>query len=183
MQGANTSGFFRVEKINGRYWLVTPDNNVFWSVGVTTLQYNDTWGGYCPPLGYYPNPYGNKAKYNATYSAWQDVIRARFTAWGVNTVAAWGVTDLPQTPECVRVLAITDRARAIGCRMAGATGAVYFADVYDPKFAQACDDRARTLASNATNKWTIGSFPDNDLHWANPSGYRLPPRRIHRLAG
>lgn len=61
LKGTNTSGFFRAEKIDGRYWLVTPDNNVFWSTGICVLQYNDTWGGYCPTLGYYPYPYGTSS--------------------------------------------------------------------------------------------------------------------------
>jgi hypothetical protein len=168
LQGHNTSGYFRVEKINGRYWLVTPDNNVFWSIGHCVTLYNDTWGGYCPVLGYYPNPYGNKAKYNGNQSAWIAAVQSRNAAWGFNTTAAWGLSSIPGYPECVRVLGMNDRAIAIGCRSVGGV----FADVFDPKFEQACDDRAKTLASNATNKWTIGSFPDNELRWANPPGYK-----------
>jgi len=171
LQGHNTSGYFRVEKINGRYWLVTPDNNVFWSIGHCVTLYNDTWGGYCPTLGYYPNPYGNKAKYDGNQSAWIAAVQARNVAWGFNTTAAWGLSSISGYPECVRVLAIRDRAIALGCRAVGGS----FPDVFDPKFAQACDDRAKTLASNANNKWTIGSFPDNELRWANPPGYKTLP--------
>ena len=171
LKGHNTSGYFRVEKINGRYWLVTPDNNVFWSIGHCVTQYNDTWGGRAPALGYYPNPYGNKAKYNGDYSAWKAAIKARNAAWGFNTIAAWGVQDFPETPECARAFGMTDRAKATGCRMADDR----FADVFDPKFELACDDLAKSLAANATNKWTIGSFPDNEIHWANPDGYKTLP--------
>ena len=42
LKGSNTSGFFRAQKINGRYWLVTPDNNVLWSTGICVLQYRGT---------------------------------------------------------------------------------------------------------------------------------------------
>ena len=117
LSGHNTSGFFRTEKINGRYWLVTPENHVFWSVGPCVAQYMDTWGGYCPVTNQYSNPYGNKAKYNNSYANWKTAHRQRLTDWAFNTHAAWGVTDVANTAECVRVLWTTGQAQSRGCRM------------------------------------------------------------------
>lgn len=163
LQGHNTSGYFRVEKLDGRYWLVTPDNNIFWSVGVCVVQWNDTWGGYSPTLNYYPNPYNNKAKYNNDLNAWTTTFRNRYSSYGMNTLPAWCI-DVSNITECYNVLCVSCSAQSRGCRMASGN----FADVFDPKFAQGCDDSARGMASKATSQWRIGSFPDNELFWANP---------------
>lgn len=170
IQGHNTSGFFRVEKINGRYWLITPDNNVYLSFGPCVALFNDTWGGYCPTLGYYPNPYANKAKYNGTQSAWVTKLKERLNEWGFTGLACWSQSGIPNVSECVRDLSICSRASALGCVMIADCP-----DVWDPKYAQACTERANTLASNKNNKFTIGAFPYNELHWSKPAGYNTLP--------
>jgi hypothetical protein len=159
--GSNTDGYFRVEKIDGRYWLLTPDNHGFFSLAHTTTLYNDTWGGYCPPLNSYPNPYGNRAKYNGSYSAWVANLLTRMDHYGFNSLGAWCQSGIPELTECVRVLSIAGTAGGLGCRMAPGG----FPDVWDPAFHQACVNRSNSLTGNSTNPYTIGSFPDNELHW------------------
>lgn len=167
LKGSNTSGFFRVEKINGRYWLVTPENNVFWSTGICVLQYYDTWGGYCPVTGQYPNPYSNKAKYPGGISEWATVMKSRLDRWGFNTNACWGVANIANHTECIRDLSLNSRAPNYGCRMVTAD----FPDVWDPKWEITCDTVAKNqLSANKNNPWTIGSFPYNEVHWSNPYG-------------
>jgi|GEM_PF-2633839 len=169
LKGTNTSGFFRVEKINGRYWLVTPDNNVFWSTGITTIQYNDTWGGYCPTLGYYPNPYGNKAKY-ASATEWTDNLRARMTNYGFNTAACWGDGRLTSFTECIRDLGLNTSG---GSSLPMVTDD--FPDVWDPRWETTCNNRCSSLASNKNNPYTIGSFPYNECRWTRPNGFKTLP--------
>jgi len=175
--GSNTDGYFRVEKIDGRYWLVTPDNHGFFSLAHTTTLYNDTWGGYCPPLNSYPTPYGNKAKYNNNYNAWVANLRTRMDRYGFNSLGAWGQTNIPNLTECVRVIFITDRATSTGCRLAPGG----FPDVWDPLFHNACVNRAATLSSNSTNPYTIGSFPDNELRWGGTATWSADGKSLAEL--
>jgi hypothetical protein len=161
LTGHNTSGYFRVEKMGDRYFLVTPDNHVFISLAFDTANCNDTWGGFCPPLNSYPNPYCNKAKYDGSDAAWQAAIKANIQRWGFNGFGAWcqqGVTDLTENAVC---LSTTGQAYNLGVPRVGSN----FADVYHPKFAQAADDQAKSLAPSATNGYRIGAFPDNELAW------------------
>ena len=37
--GSNSSGYFRIQKLAGRYTLVTPDNHPFWSIGVNWANF------------------------------------------------------------------------------------------------------------------------------------------------
>lgn len=172
LKGTNTSGFFRTEKINGRYWLITPENNVFWSTGICVLQFNDTWGGYCPTLQYYPNPYGNKAKYAGGMTEWASTMHDRMDRWGFNTNACWGVANIQNRVECIRDLSLCSRASTAGCRMVTSD----FPDVWDPKWESTCDSTAKSqLSANKDNPWTIGAFPYNELHWTGPSGFKSIP--------
>lgn len=161
LQGHNTSGFFRVEKINGRYWLVTPANNVYLSFAPCVALYNDTWGGYCPALNYYPNPYNNKAKYNGSQSAWVTKLKGRLQDWGFTGLACWSQSGISEVPETITELSITFRAGGLGCPMIG-----WFADVWDPRFAQACTSAANLLVANKDDPFRIGSFPDNEIYWS-----------------
>ena len=165
LAGHNTSGFFRVEKIGDRYYLITPDNHVFISMAFDTAIFSDGWGGFCPPLSSYPNPHGNKAKYNNSSPAWQDAIRANIARWGFNGLGAW-CQFIPNLTEDVSVLFITSRAYSLGVARVGRD----FPDVFDPKFAQAADQLAQSLASEAASRYRIGAFPDNELGWVG-SGY------------
>ncbi|MDM8008983.1 MAG: hypothetical protein QUV05_22820 [Phycisphaerae bacterium] len=163
--GNNTSGYFRVEKIAGRYYLITPDNHVFISLAFDTANYNDTWGGYCPPLNSYPNPYCNKAKYNGSNAAWEAAVKANMQRWGFNSLGGW-CQRIANVSESVAVLWTTGQAHNLGAPRVG-NG---FADVYDPKFAQAADQVAQSLAAYANDRYRIGAFPDNELGWVG-GGY------------
>jgi len=161
LRGHNTSGFFRVEKIEDRYYLVTPDNHAFISLAFDTANFHDGWGGRCPTLDSYPNPYGNRAKYNNDKKAWEGAIKANMARWGFNGFGAWCQQGVPQVVENVRVLFVTNRAYALKVAKIGRD----FPDVFDPEFAQAADEQAKSLAPHADSRYRIGAFPDNELGW------------------
>ncbi len=141
LQGHNTSGYFRTEKINGRWWLITPDNNVFWSMGPVWARYDYHWQFYCPALDYAPNWLCKKAKFNNALANWSALARTRNAAWGFNTMSV-ECSHLANTPECLRFIAPTAYARGNGCRMV----ADWFADVFDPKFESDIPQRRKTAA-------------------------------------
>ena len=40
---SESTGFFRVEKIGGRWWFITPDGNVFMSTGMNHVDYKEDY--------------------------------------------------------------------------------------------------------------------------------------------
>jgi len=79
IQGKKT-GFFHTEQINGRWWLVTPEGNVFYSKGVETVTLSADRRN--------PPPDREKAE--------RDMAR-RLKSWNFNTVGLWSV-KLPGMP-------------------------------------------------------------------------------------
>ena len=91
------TGFFRVQKIEERWWLATPDGHPFFSVGVNGIRMNGTAtrGGKRHYLDTCKQIYGTREKWAAA-----QVTRCR--EWGVNTVGCWSDwqalrRDLPYT--------------------------------------------------------------------------------------
>lgn len=76
------TGYFRVEKLNGAWWFVSPDGNPFISKGVTDINYlgatlsDDEWHQILV------DKYGDEA-------TWADAAVTRFDGWGFNTVGPW----------------------------------------------------------------------------------------------
>jgi hypothetical protein len=62
----NKTGFFHIEKINGKFWFIDPDGYVFLSKGVNHVDY---YGDYSPTLGYSPYNKVVSAKYESP-QAW-----------------------------------------------------------------------------------------------------------------
>src|ERR1035437_8803288 len=103
---AKATGFFRVEKVDGKWWIVDPDGHYFYSAGVDCVT---------PSSGTSPNgrqglfaalppaaaSSGGRAgasfytwnmvrRYGADWSApWTDLAIRRMLAWGFNTVGNW----------------------------------------------------------------------------------------------
>ena len=77
-QSNQKTGFFTVEKSNGRWWLHTPEGKLFWSVGINhvdpaTLRYLDS-------NGVWDNNYKNRM------SKWLKAVKKDLTTWGFNTL-------------------------------------------------------------------------------------------------
>ncbi len=73
-----TKGFFRVSKIKNRWWLLTPDSQLFWSIGINhvdpaTLRYTDS-------LDVWEKTYDNSMR------KWLASVKKDFSSWGFNTL-------------------------------------------------------------------------------------------------
>src|SRR5215471_12958024 len=84
MQVAAT-GRFRVEQVDGVWWLVTPDGHPFFSAGVNNVDYCTDWA---PALGTCPYRDAVEAKYGGV-AAWSDAVIVRMVSAGLNTIGAW----------------------------------------------------------------------------------------------
>ena len=196
----NATGRFRVEKIGGKWFFITPEGNLFWSLGVdtaglyqgspTTMRehyFDDVAGGkFTRRFKYakrnYTQPYdvlffelrNLEWKYGEN---WRDtywrVADRRARAWGINTFGCW--TQPFIFDKCGIPFAATLGAPAKPkIKALEKTGGLFrdMPDFFEPNF------RKNTMRAFAKAKKTIskpnciGVFVDNELPW-RPSDLQL----------
>jgi hypothetical protein len=189
------AGWFRTQKVDGKWWLVDPDGHLFFSAGVdcvrtgdsTFTEQRESWfewlpgeeGGFKSAVGYASAPStGGRWKTISFYranlirkygSAWQEKWRensiARLKAWGFNTIGNWSQEDVLASGRVPFVA--TAGVSGDFRRIEGGGG--YWAkmpDVFDPKFAEAAETSVAPVARKfAANRFCIGYFVDNELAW------------------
>jgi hypothetical protein len=181
---AKATGFFRVEKIDGRWWFVDPDGHLFWSVGsdsigasvTTPVAGREAVFAALPPAeisagrGSGGGGSGNRAganfyawnlvrRYGPDWSAkWMDVTLGRMAAWGFNTIGNWsdpGLGNAHRTPYVV-----TSRGWGIE------GGPMGIADAYAPGFAEAIDRAAAEQCdARKDDPYLLGYFLGNEPPW------------------
>ena len=158
LKGKKT-GFFHTQQINGRWWLVTPEGNVFISKGVAGVYFGEEEPG---PLTSSPAPPG-----------WTRNAARQLRGWGFNTVGAWSDREM-FTTEMAYTL-ILDAAESAR-RQPFANADVpdyfpvpgYFPDYFSKEFRESTDSRAAKLcAPRANDPWLLGYFTDNEQSWGS----------------
>lgn len=176
------TGFFRVEKIDGRWWFVDPEGYLFLSVGVDCV---DLAGGGSirdyekrPELFEELPPADLMARMgergNGSYGMWNiyrrygddyearalDMVIKRMDKWGLNTVANW-------SSEAVKASgrkAFLHQLYEMGFQ----SELMGLCDIYDPAFEQNLDEAiARQTAAYKGNPWLVGYFIGNEPAWLN----------------
>lgn len=179
---AKATGFFRVEKIDGRWWFVTPDGHLFYSTGVNglnTVMGTRTTGREdyytkipppTPPPPGFPNRGGPlvsfytanlQRRYGEDYrSNWAKVTADRLAAWGLNTAYNSALNE-----------ALTDAARKKPYVLTlrgwqGEQSIMGMPDVYSDTFAQRVDaEAARQLGPHKDDPFLLGYFIGNEPPW------------------
>ena len=188
------TGHFRVEKYEGKWWLVDPEGRLFWSHGITCLSL-ETWTRVAEREAYFeeldePFRRGDnydfasanlRRKYGESWEA-EAVARAhrRLRSWGMNTAANWSderVCSRRRTPYAVPI--------HYGSRQ---LGRFPYRDL--DLFRQALGERlAQEQSKTSDDPWCIGYFVDNELKW--PAGgraelaedyYRICHEEVRRAA-
>lgn len=167
---------FGTAKIDGRWWLVTPEGHLFFSFGVDTLRHQtDVLNGHRHPAWYETPPPKNgamafthwnlqhkfgKRDYLADYYRF---IHERLASWGFNTIGRWGAWRLPAAGRTPYLLQLESPARAP--RLPGTR--IY--DVFHPDFEEKFRDgvlaQARkepAIAAAAEDPFCIGLSIDNE---------------------
>ncbi len=173
---ANTTGFFHVERIDGRDWAVDPQGR-----GVVLAGVDWVWpsGFFCEELGY--SPYGRFVETNyPSREAWADETAERLHAWGFNMLGS-GCDDALLAPRGFihtamlnlgyRLAHDPDKTKAIapGLNRPGTA----FPNVFHPDFEAACDRAAAAAAAKYRNDpLLLGYFLDNELSWGGISRNR-----------
>ena len=101
------TGHFRTEKVDGRWWFVTPSGHLFFSFGMNVARtMTDASSGPAHPAWYAD---GVNKRGSMSYTLWNlqkkfgtsaytepyyDFLLDRFDSWGINTIGNWSAGDL-----------------------------------------------------------------------------------------
>jgi hypothetical protein len=181
------TGFFRVEKIADRWWLIDPEGCRFWSAGVngagsdpplTRILGRDKLFASIPTRAQFPAPGAAADPLRDPVSFYVANLERRFgenwrapaaqltarrmRAWGLNTAYGAELNDaLAANPTLRQAYVYPLR----GWQMI--EGAIMgLPDVYSPAFAQRVErEAAQQLGARKDDRWMIGYFIGNEPPW------------------
>ena len=174
------TGFFRIEKVDGRWWFVDPDGYLFLSHGVDCvnpggggntrdLDKRDGMFKELPPEQFRQSARGRESASFGTWNLYRrygedfrekanEMAVKRMQKWGLNTIANWSsaaVYNLNKIPYTLQLRGIAMDGNLMG-----------LADVYAPGFAARMDSSMKTyLPVNRNNQWVVGYFVGNEPSW------------------
>ncbi len=164
---ARATGFFRVEQIDGRWWLVDPHGHLFLSMGSNGIGWGPARRRMRVPspasAGASLSPRmrgaGLKAASPREYLyTMADLVHRRMDAWGLTTVGNWSDPILWQAQRKAYVM--TFRSPRTEPSYLGMT------DVYSEDFARSVDESAeRQCAPRRSDPLLIGYFIGNEPPW------------------
>ena len=146
------TGFFRTERIDGRWWLVSPDGHLYWNVGVNTVSR--------PRL--VPESQAGWAAETA-----RELRRLGFNgiSTGRQAAVAFGRLD-PPMPSCLHLSFLATFAKEHQ-RTYATSGHAGFqeqcAPVFHPDFAPWAREYAARIAADSNDPAILGFFTDNEI--------------------
>ncbi len=157
------TGFFRIEKIGGRWWLIDPDGSRFISRAMNSVTPVATKGG--------------KDALKKTFfdePGWAAKTTASLRAAGFNGTGAWSDHDLlrkvdPPLTECRLWSFMSTYGKKRGGTFMQAGHVGYPNDcpfIFDPEFVAFCDEHAAQLDAGKDDPWLLGHFCDNEMPWS-----------------
>ena len=160
------TGFYRAEKIGGRWWLVTPAGHVFIHIGVATVN---------PDSG--PTAKAVFAKLFQDREGWARQTAALLHTNGFNGTGNWSADAVlaaaPQRLVYTRgVDFMSSFAKKLGLThvVPGHTGYLdELIPVFHPDFPKFCEEYAQQLATTKDDPWLLGIYSDNELQQPSQS--------------
>ena len=190
----SATGFFRTEKIDGKWWFVDPEGHLFWSLGVNTAGnspetrvkgreelFPEASRGADEILHYWENiklKHGGSAEWRDKHT---DVSLARMMDWGLNTIGAWSMPELAAKQRVPYTLIVHVNTHGFG-------PIKKIPDPYSEDFKKSLNQRlSAQAAAHAKSPWLLGVFIDNELDWKNGTELaqeilKSPPRTPARIA-
>jgi len=158
------TGFFRTEKINGRWWIIDPTGGRFIHRGMATVTTIRTPGAQAALVATFKDKNG-----------WAAATTRLITDIGFNGTG--GVSDdaiLDTTSNklvSTRLLSLMSRYGKVRGGVTPQPGHMgYPGDcpfIFDKEFETYCKEACKTLAQNKNNPWILGYYTDNEMPWAN----------------
>ncbi len=161
---------FSVQNINGRWWLITPEGNAFWSVGVYCVRF-----GGLPEKDTKKRPYKDACiiKYG-NESEWARVTRLQLVKWGFNTIGDWSSQKIYNEPGLPYVFGINLSKKAENVIPTGSYG--YFPNVFSEEFKESTKEKMTEAFNSQPNllddPWLIGYFVADEPSWYGSKGRR-----------
>jgi hypothetical protein len=163
------TGFFRTEKIDGRWWFVDPEGYLFLSAGSDCINASARTATKGRTFVYehlqdtdgYVDFYRRNISLRygtGNESEWTGTAVKRMHAWGLNTVANWSSREITETGKVPFVLTLP------GLQLE--KGIMGLPDIYDPQYAAAVDQSIGAMAQRyKDNPWLLGYFVGNEQPW------------------
>lgn len=162
LKGAKT-GWFHAEEINGRWWIITPEGNVFWSTGMYCVRF-----GGLPETGTGKRHYKDACikKYGGEIE-WARVTRLQLKEWGFNTIGDWSSSSIYTQPGFAYVIGIDFPSNVPNVIPKNAYG--YFPDVFSQEFKsstlKAVEERIKSQPDLVNDPWLLGYFLADEPSW------------------
>jgi hypothetical protein len=166
------TGFFRVERRDGKWWSFDPLGRGFVPLGVDHVRYTGHW---CESLGY--APYHRRMRQLYPHRAdWTRETVARLSSWGFNRLGGHAWEPLVHQGLCYsKFVGIGTPMAALGdefdiTRNEGRP-CTAFPNVFHPRFEEYCRyQAARICRPRVADPWLFGYFLDNELAWWGRGG-------------
>ncbi len=189
----NATGRFRLQKVDGKWFFITPEGNLFWSHGIDCVggapstptskrehyfedisdsKYSET--GWWAKVFYEPGKFKTfnftarniDLKYADKAPDYKNVAPARLKTWGINTYGAWTQTDLLKAEKIPYALILS----SIHPLKLESKNKLYgywkpFPDYFDPRFGEMTKKAVLKSADLIRSPYCIGVFIDNELPW------------------
>lgn len=175
---AKATGFFRVEKVDGKWWFVDPDGHLFFSAGAdvitassgTSVRGREELFASLPPAETSRQRSGQRG--GASFYTWNlarrfgpdwvqpwiDLTARRMSAWGFNTIGNWSdqrLADAHRKPYVVNLRGWGIESSPMGVP-----------DVYAPDFERKIDQAAAEQCEQRKNDpYLLGYFVGNEPPW------------------
>jgi hypothetical protein len=171
---AKATGFFRVERIDGRWWFVDPDGHLFFSAGLngvgtgsgTRVQGREDLFAALPPPNVGPGgasfyTWNLHRRHGENWRPlWADTTAKRLAAWGFNSIHYWGPRNQDPAAEPRVPYAQMLRGWQMGQSIMG------MPDVYAEDFPARIEEAAaKQLGPRKDDPWMLGYFIGNEPPW------------------
>ena len=175
---AEATGFFRIEKIDGKWWFVDPEGHLFFSAGSTGIHTGGSFArvqgreyayeAFSPDALIQSDSRIEKASFygwnlqrrhgDNWYEKWKEMTFRRMDSWGLNTIANWSDENLGQSHR--KAYVATLRGWGFSAETMG------MPDVYDPNYAAEIDGAAkRQCVPLKDDPYLLGYFVGNEPPW------------------
>jgi len=159
------TGFFRVEKINSRWWIIDPIGGRFIHRGVASVNPLTTDGAKAALTKLFKDRAG-----------WAEATTKQLWDAGFNGTGSWSDDDnLAKAPrrvvstKLVGLMAGFAKTRGKEFAWMGRGHMDYLGDcpfIFDPGFRDYCKEACKSLVANKDNQWLLGYYTDNEMPWS-----------------
>ncbi|MBZ0258285.1 beta-agarase [bacterium] len=151
-------GHFHLKEINGVWWMVDPEGNVFLSIGVNHIASE----GDQISNGVYPYHQAVEQKYNDDIDVWREAVFNRLFSWNFNTVGAFSSEVIDKTMPYTDMTQYKTNDYSDEYNWMNGLPI----RVFSQEFRSQVDSRIRPIIYRQKNpKYLLGYFSNNEIRW------------------